>query len=278
MGYENIPECLRGQDKWVCARSTRKMPLRADMLLMASFTPLGFVSYEDICASVDNPETWGSFEAAYNNIEQRLCSHIGYVFDGDGYIGIDLDHCFVDDMISDRSIEIVKRFGSYAEISKSGEGIHIICKGKLPFTGSNNRNGIEIYSTRRFFILTGNTVGYKDVVENQEAIDWLLETYFGDIRKEKTEDVAKVYKPSLYQTNIRLVDNRLHINTPIIKQGVRNCTLLSYGGVLLCKGYSREKVIEKIREMNEKKCSPPLSNEEVDNIIKSVMKYNREVL
>ena len=274
--YENIPETLKKDNKWVCARDRRKMPLRADMLLTASLAPVGLVNYEDVCASVDNPETWGTFESAYDNVKNKLCSHIGYVFDGNGVIGVDLDHCFDDGVLNDKSLEVINKFKSYTEISKSGEGIHILVRGRLPFTGSNNRDGVEIYSTRRFFILTGRTIVYKEVVENQEAINWLLEKHFNS-ENVTSDKVMRPYHDALYKNNIRLVDSKLRISAPEIKQGSRNCTLLSYGGVLKAKGYSVDKIIEKVHEMNSLRCVPPLSNAELDNIIRSITKYAKEV-
>ena len=275
--YENIPEILKQDKKWVCSRSTRKMPLRADMLLMASSAPVGYYSYEDVCASVSDRNTWCTFDQAVYNVEHRICSHVGYVFDGNGIIGIDLDHCFEHGVLREEAMRIINRVGSYTEISKSGEGIHILVKASLPFKGSNNRNGVEIYSSNRFFILTGNTVCYENVIENQEAVDWILEQYFQTERISR-DDVVKPYKPSLYQPQIRLIDNKLSINHPKIEQGCRNMTLLSYGGVLLSKGLSFDEINKKMHELNAKSCEPPLSVDEVENIIKSVMKYNREVM
>lgn len=271
--YESIPEELKRQNKWVCARSNRKMPLRADMLLAASSAPYGYFNYEDICASVSDRNTWCSFEQAVQNVGYRICSHVGYVFDGNGVIGIDLDHCFEHGVLREEAMKIIKKIGSYTEISKSGEGIHILVKGRLPFRGSNNRHGVEVYGTNRFFILTGNTVGYSELVENQDGIDWLISEYFQTERV--SQEGTRVIRPSMYQRQIRLVDSKLSIHHPKIEQGARNCTLLSYGGVLLSKGMDKYDIGEKIRGLNAKCCKPPLSEEEVDNIIRSVMKYNR---
>lgn len=278
MKYENIPDVLRSDNKWVCARSTSKLPLRADMLLTASLAPYGYIGYEDICASVQNRETWGTFEDALYNVNHNVCSYLGYVFDGNGVIGVDLDHCFDKGVLNEKSMEIINKFKSYTEISKSGEGIHILVRGKLPFTGSNNRDGVEVYSTGRFFILTGRCVGYHDVIENQEAIDWLIENHFTNIKPVEYKGVVKAFKPSLYQTTIRLVgDTRLRIERPTIKEGSRNCTLLSYAGVLRNRGLSDAQIAQKVNEMNKNKCVPPLSDDEVSLIMRSIMKYSNEV-
>jgi len=50
-------------------------------------------------------------------------------------------------------MEIVHYLDSYAELSASGTGLHIIVKGmQVP----NRRKGeIEVYSSKRFFVVTG---------------------------------------------------------------------------------------------------------------------------
>lgn len=276
--YRNIPQSIRNSDKWVCTRSGRKMPLRADMLVVASIAPMGYVTGTMLCASSVNPDTWCSFEEAYNVYTSNLCSHIGYVFDGDGVIGIDLDHCFEDGLINDRSMEIIRAFNSYTEISKSGEGIHILVKGKLPFKGANNRNGCEVYGTGRFFVLTGDRIYGSEIVENQEAIDWLLGKYFSDdIPTLSADGIAYTPKPSLWKTDVTISDDfHISVKHPEIKQGNRNCMLLSYGGTLIGKGLSKEEIAEKIKDMNTRKCVPPLPKDEETNIIKSVLKYYRK--
>lgn len=102
-------------------------------------------------AQSNNKSTWGTFEEAVNACEKYKFDGIGFMF-APPYFGVDLDHCmdnldFVD--------EFVETLQSYAEISKSGNGIHIICKGKLP-DGSRRRGGVEMYSGGRYFICTGN--------------------------------------------------------------------------------------------------------------------------
>ena len=51
--------------------------------------------------------------------------------------------------------EFIHSLQSYSEYSQSGNGIHIICKGRLPKTGRRKKN-VEMYSEGRFFIMTGN--------------------------------------------------------------------------------------------------------------------------
>ena len=60
--------------------------------------------------------------------------------------------------------DIVKALGSYTEISPSGKGLHIFCKGKLPPERRRIGN-IEMYSSNRFFTVTGNIYGQNREIE-----------------------------------------------------------------------------------------------------------------
>ena len=57
---------------------------------------------------------------------------------------------------------IVLAVDSYTEKSPSGDGLHIITRGKLP-KGARKRNGIEVYSEGRYFTVDRIT---RDQVEN----------------------------------------------------------------------------------------------------------------
>ena len=107
-------------------------------------------------AKSNDATTWGTFEQALDAINKYGFAYIGFVFDGrHGYFGVDLDHCLNN---SDFCDEFVNTLQSYAEISRSGDGLHIICKGKLP-DGAKRRGGVEMYSVGRYFIMTGNIYG-----------------------------------------------------------------------------------------------------------------------
>lgn len=156
---ENIPAELKQVKRWVCwvgADKTPKNPRTGGN------------------AMSNNPDTWGSFDDAV-----RACEH--YRFDGLGfmfappYFGVDLDHC-LDDL--DFCDEFVETLQSYSEISKSGTGIHIICRGELP-QGARRRGGVEMYSSGRYFIFTGDVYNnkYRDVVDCTETIKILHSKY-----------------------------------------------------------------------------------------------------
>ena len=150
-------------------------------------------------ASSSNPTTWSDFNTAMLALNSGYYDYLGYVFYNGEYIGIDIDVGFKDGFISELACDIISHCKSYTELSKSGRGYHIILKGTLPFEGRNNRKGVEIYSTGRYFIMTGKTFMYKEIVENQDAIDYVLQKYFDTERGEKGSynmKLEKLYSPT----------------------------------------------------------------------------------
>lgn len=156
---DNIPAELKKTQQFVCWVGSDKVPK----------SPKNGKN-----AQSNNPGTWGTFEQAVKACDVFHFDGIGFMF-ANGYFGVDLDHCLDNVDFCD---EFVETLGSYAEISKSGNGIHIICKGELP-DGARRKGGVEMYSSGRYFICTGNLYNekYKDVVDCTESIKVLHSKY-----------------------------------------------------------------------------------------------------
>jgi putative DNA primase/helicase len=74
----------------------------------------------------------------------------------DPYTGIDLDDCAdADGEIALWALEIARYFDSYTELSASGSGLHIIVRGEVP---NRRKDEVEVYSSKRFFTVTGHVV------------------------------------------------------------------------------------------------------------------------
>ena len=96
------------------------------------------------------PHSKGTFEQAIASLEVGSFDGIGFAL-GDGWQGIDLDK--VD---SNGLAHLVSDLPGYVECSPSGKGWHAIGYG-LPFENmGSDSSGIEAYSGRRFFTVTGN--------------------------------------------------------------------------------------------------------------------------
>ena len=187
--YDNIPEELKKLDQWVCANDGSKVPMKA---------------WENEAASSTNPETWSDFETALESYNQHYYDYCGFVFADNGYVGIDIDEGYDEDgLMSVLGADIVGKCHSYTEKSRSGRGFHILLRGTLPFKGKNNLAGVEIYKAARYFIMTGNTLLYREIIENQEAIDCVVEKYFPEARETSDKVVVgrdKIYGPGMGRT------------------------------------------------------------------------------
>lgn len=82
---------------------------------------------------------------------------VGFAFlPGDGLVGIDLDGMIDPETgeVSARCAAIVEACASYTELSPSGKGVHIICRGEAETTKSN-AIGVEVFAGRQYFTFTG---------------------------------------------------------------------------------------------------------------------------
>jgi putative DNA primase/helicase len=109
-------------------------------------------------ASSTDSLTWRSFEEAVRALETGRYDGLGFVFSsGDPFAGVDLDDCRDPETgaLEEWAEKIVEDFGSYAEVSQSGKGVHIIVKGKAP---NKKRGKVEAYSSERYFAMTGQVL------------------------------------------------------------------------------------------------------------------------
>lgn len=121
-------------------------------------------------AKVNDSRTWGTLPEALEAFEIGDWGGLGFVFSsGDPYCGIDLDNCLVDGEIEPWAQEIIASFQTkYVEISPSGTGVHLITLGDVDkgrsrwidviVDGEIVKRKVEIYSTRRFFTMSGRAI------------------------------------------------------------------------------------------------------------------------
>ena len=261
MNLDNIPEDLKRLNQWVCTKGDSKVPMDAETTYPASST---------------NPMSWSSFDSAKTVVRERYFDYVGFVFNDNGIVGIDIDDGYDEDgLMSELAADIIGRCESYTEKSKSGRGFHILLYGDLPFKGKNNLKGVEIYKTSRFFIMTGETLIYRDMVENQEAIDYILGKYFPDVPKQNESNRAmsnRIYTPIWVKTEGKI---GLRPEYPPIPDGTRNTCLVSLAGQLHSLGYKREEIYRELLYVNSVACKPPLDINEIQCIVNSVTRYKR---
>lgn len=261
MKYDKLPPEITALPQWVCVWNGSKIPMKAT---------------EKRGASSVNPETWCSFDVAEKAVQDGVYDHLGFVFNDNGIVGIDID-CGFDDsgFLSDVSIDIMKTCQSYTEKSRSGRGVHILLKGNLPFNGKNNGDGVEIYKSRRYFIVTGEKLIYDNIIENQEAIDYIVAKYFPDVVKDSDSsyNAQRIYSPIYAKPK----DGKISLRPqyPPIPSGMRNISLTSLAGQLHNQGYTKKDIYQELLHVNQVACSPPLSTLEIQTIVESVARYRR---
>ncbi|MGA2106894.1 MAG: AAA family ATPase [Syntrophorhabdales bacterium] len=147
---DGLPTELKALPHWVCWRYVTRN---------GKETKLPIDSATGTAASSTDSSTWGSFERSlryYSAHRDDGITGVGFVLTDTPYTGIDLDHCRdpETDTIQPWAVGVIKKVATYAEISVSGTGVHLIAKGELP-AGGKRKGCVEMYSEGRFFAMTG---------------------------------------------------------------------------------------------------------------------------
>jgi hypothetical protein len=208
-------------------------------------------------------------------VQEGNYDYVGFVFADNGIVGIDIDEGYDEDgFMSELAADIIGTCQSYTEKSKSGRGFHILLKGELPFKGKNNLKGVEIYKTARFFITTGDVLLYSDIVENQQAVDYIVDKYFPDMREGASERTTnnRIYTPKWERPTEKISLRPVYYPIP---DGTRNISLTSIAGQWHTMGYNKEEIYRELLYVNSVACTPPLDINEIQSIVNSVTRYRR---
>ena len=199
--------------------------------------------------SSDYLSTWVTYDEAVEAQKALNADGVGFVIP-DGYFFLDIDHKEADAPLSQK---MLSRFNSYAEISPSGNGLHIygMCDlAKMPlmdngkiekeFYQKNSKLGLELYiggATNRFATFTGNAILDTALGECTTAV---LETFDKEMRK-KSKKTSKPQRAEGFDIvcNLRKQKNgakfiRLFDNGDISGYGSHSeadlalCTLIAY--------------------------------------------------
>ena len=189
--YELIPDELKKLKRWVCWRLIENPDAKPNS--HSRFTKVPYNPERGWKASSTDPATWADFDTAVGAVQAGEFAGIGFMFLGSGYFGIDIDDRpdemkkFLSGEHDNIFGEMVDSLRSYAEISQSGNGIHIICKGVLPDKDFKNPDHkVEMYAKARYFCMTGNFCGdFADIADCTETVKPFYERY--KTKKDKPE-------------------------------------------------------------------------------------------
>lgn len=210
--FECMPEQLRDIDRWVVWRAEgsvgqkpRKVPYKP--------------SRPTARASPTSPYDYGTFEEAQKAWTHGDFTGIGFVLNGDGIVGVDIDNCVVDGIPNKQAMDLLDRLGAgYIEISPSGNGLRALGYGEqldLGVNGSLDGLKAEFYCTARYLTLTGNTIragaldqlsGFKAVAESFRAAKKKpKEKAFGNFAPDQRYEamVKGILTGDVYHDNLR---------------------------------------------------------------------------
>lgn len=187
-----IPSELKELRQWVGWRwsSRGKMPVQAN----------------GEPARVNDSSTWGTFNELIES--GRQLDGVGFVLTDSPYIGIDIDDCMDGGRMERKALAVVERFGSYAELSPSGRGVHIIGRGRAVFPDDSSRQAgrrqaglmgfksFEVYNSARYLTMTGRVLdGYESIVDVQDVLDAMTAALWPRQSAEQQEQAAVVQEP-----------------------------------------------------------------------------------
>ncbi|HEV2175132.1 MAG TPA: primase C-terminal domain-containing protein, partial [Nitrospira sp.] len=263
--FQNIPADMKRIPHWVVYREFHdaekpgkfvKVPFRSKEPNVPAFK-------KDGNGRVDRTLSWSTFEDAVAACldPQNKLEGIGWdIFTP--YVAADWDK---DDVKPD-TLELIKSFGSYAEVSPSGEGYHLILRGNAPPDPKDKSpapkswnvpagvGNFEIYSRDRWFTVTGNQV------EGTQS----------DVRECGRSEIAALYMRA--GATAKAGKSR-STRSEKIAAGSRNTTLASKAGLLWSQGVGEAVLRESLHSINQEKIVPPLPHDEVEKIVRSICGY-----
>ncbi|MFI7239680.1 bifunctional DNA primase/polymerase [Streptomyces cyaneofuscatus] len=156
-----VPAELTRRPRWI-RHTARKIPLTVGGATASSTDPATWSRYRDAAVSTTG-------------------AGLGFVLDGDGIVCLDLDHCLDEDgeLVAWARTILDAAGPTWAEVSRSGDGLHLWGYGTLPHGRRITVGGggsVELYGTGRYIAVTGRTFGDKPqrLGDLQHVIDSLL--------------------------------------------------------------------------------------------------------
>lgn len=192
--YSHVPEEMKQFPHWVVATAS-KLPINPA---------------SGYGAKANDSYTWNSFEVCHSYLKENYgievtigkqkssIEGLGFMFQKEtGLVGIDIDHCLDADgnIVDERVKAILDTNDSYAEVSKSRSGIHIITRGQKNFSSNKmhltDEIVLEVYDSARYFFITGILFSAeKDkLTDGQALLDYIGKEFFSS-SNEKSSTIA----------------------------------------------------------------------------------------
>ncbi len=257
---ENVPAELRERPQWIVwkyADGTKK--------------PYQVTHW---AARANDPTTWTSFADAVAAYERGGYEGVGYMFTKDDpFCGVDLDGCRDPETSETRpwAVAWLDMLASYCEVSPSGTGWKVFCRGRNPLpTGKNcklegepingKKPGAEIYDHVRWFAITGLRGKYRDIVGSQDAIDEFVATYWPEPEPQpRAQSPAPTGSLDVVERARKYVAK---MPPAISGQGGSNDAFSVACKLIIGFGLTTEQAYPIFREYSDQ-CKPPWSEKEI---------------
>jgi uncharacterized protein (DUF927 family) len=165
--------------------------------------PVWLVSNHDkkpISAVTGNVAKWSNPKelTTFDRLEEFLSGREGFLpafvlYKEQGIVFIDLDHCYKEAELTPFAQKILNQTGnSFAEKSRSGNGLHILVKGSMELDGIKTSD-IEIYSAKKIVTLTFDHIDGRTALEDhQSLIDTLIKERASESSDDDQEDADTI--------------------------------------------------------------------------------------
>ncbi len=240
IAHLQVPDSLSELDRWGQWRweQGRKVPYRIDGRR----------------ADSTNPVDWGELARAQDALRTGRYSGLAFAFfESDGLVGIDLDDCLIDGVPKQIIQPMLEKFSdTYLEVSPSGEGLKLWCRGSLPSclrVALADGIGLEIYTKGRYFAFTGRAFrgAPLEIADHAEDLRLLYDKYAS--RQFKSIPGGK------------------------IAHGTQHNRLVAIAGALRRHGVGDEAVEECLQIVNRVQCERPGPAINISRITRSTQKW-----
>jgi len=189
-----------------------------------------------------NPENWKT----YAELEHEPA--LGFAL-GDGFFGIDMDNCLDDAgaVLAERKPlvdDVLSLCPSFTEVSWSGKGLHVYGYARMPAACKDATPGLELYSEKRFFLVTGRPFDIEDLRPLRDIQAGVEALY------------AKYGRPAAGPAEPTPTSEETHV----VGEGHRSNEIFAHASVLYKLGYSKAAVTAAMLVWNQEHCRPALAD------------------
>lgn len=207
--YAKVPSELKGMPQWVgyvlhyneAKNKIDKIPINPHNKRNAKSNDATTWGWYE--AAVSAVGTEATYRAADGKLHKKAIDGIGIMFANDLF-GVDLDDVVQDGQLTAEAQDIVNTLDSYTEYSPSGNGVHILCLGKLP-EGERHVGSYECYETGRYFTVTGRSLTPSvGINERTKEMAQVHAKYF-KVREAKPVQPAQQSRQPLFESDAEII-------------------------------------------------------------------------